>query len=66
MEDIEETAERLCVSNPQVALEGASWPEQPEAVGLWEDVPLKFSAKKLAKADPQGGAKGFWRRLFAK
>ena len=35
-----ETAERLCVANPRVAVEGALWPEQPEPVGLWEGVPL--------------------------
>ena len=76
----EETARRLCETNPRAALEGAPWPEQPEAEGLWENVPLKFggrtAAKKLksrrsdrANADEgaDGEAKaGFWSRLFGK
>ena len=76
----EETARRLCIANPQAAVEGARWPAQPEPVGLWEDVPLKFDVKKYP-ADrrpipeksglvPSGagaspsGAKGLWDRLF--
>ena len=73
----EETARRLCVSNPRAALEGARWPAQPEPLGLWEDVPLKFdpsrNATKPAKAAPAPASnsevpkmvtKGFWSRLF--
>jgi protein-tyrosine phosphatase len=44
----EETARRLCVSNPLAALEGAKWPKQPEPSGLWENVPLKLDPKRYA------------------
>ncbi len=39
----EETARRLFVTNPQVAVEGAEWPEQPVAKGLWEHEALRFA-----------------------
>ena len=29
----EETARRLCESNPQAAIAGAEWPAQPEPIG---------------------------------
>jgi protein-tyrosine phosphatase len=76
----EETAMRLCETNPRVAVEGTPWPEQPEAKGLWEDVPLQFAERtggeksKAARRgagrqadDDEGEAKpGFWSRLFGK
>jgi protein-tyrosine phosphatase len=76
----EETARRLCETNPRIAVEGAQWPEQPEAEGLRENVPLKFSERTAreeskaqrssrgnADAGGQGGTKaGFWSRLFGK
>jgi protein-tyrosine phosphatase len=70
----EETARRLCVTNPLAAVEGAKWPEQPEPVGLWENVPLKIDPKRYGasrklpndKDTPRTGAGGFWDRLFAR
>jgi protein-tyrosine phosphatase len=77
----EETAQRLFITNPRAAVDGADWPEQPVPKGLWEDDPLKFnpkqhfrekskskrSAKSGAEADgKKESTKGFWRRLFAR
>jgi hypothetical protein len=78
----EETARRLCVTNPLAAVEGAKWPEQPEPVGLWEYLPMKFDASRYpAKANAtsgksslkqngnetsKSGSKSFWDRLLAR
>jgi protein-tyrosine phosphatase len=74
----EETARRLCVTNPRIAVEGAAWPTQPEPVGLWDRVPLKFHARKSAAASRKSDTKepvsdaskaakpGFLKRLFAR
>ena len=76
----EETAQRLFVSNPRVAVEGASWPQQPEPKGLWQREPLRFaerqvSAKAKARrraveaedaANGKSGGKSLWRRLFSR
>jgi protein-tyrosine phosphatase len=69
----EETARRLCESNPRAAVEGAPWPAQPEPVGLWEYAPMKFHAKKLAvllrksalaNSDNKAPKAGFFKTLF--
>ena len=77
----EETAQRLFVTNPQAAVEGAAWPEQPEPKGLWENEPLRFSKTpemkgwlrgrppKQTTADGDSGeprTRGFWSRLLGK
>jgi protein-tyrosine phosphatase len=71
-----ETAERLCMTNPLAAVEGAPWPPQPEPLGLWERVPMKFHAKKFAGPPrlyaeagndaPGSGKGGFFKRLFGR
>jgi len=74
----EETARRLCITNPRAAVEGVPWPAQPEPIGLWERVPLKFHAKRYAAASrkynhkepknesPKAPKTGFLKRLFAR
>ena len=52
----EETARRLCVTNPQAAVAGAAWPEQPEPKGLWENEPLRFSRSPEMKKARRGSA----------
>ncbi len=58
----EETAMRLCETNPRAAVEGALWPEQPEPEGLRENVPLRFATK--LDGDREGS--GFWGKMFGK
>ncbi|HTB95610.1 MAG TPA: CpsB/CapC family capsule biosynthesis tyrosine phosphatase [Terracidiphilus sp.] len=64
-----ETARRLYVTNPEVTLEGAAWPVQPEPLGLWEGETLTFSVKspkkKRAKEPGKEEKRGFWSRLFS-
>ena len=61
-----ETAERLYVSNPRAAVEGAAWPPQPEAIGLLNDVPLTFNAKGKRRPGKSGKSQSFWSRLFSR
>lgn len=71
----EETARRLCVSNPRAAFNGAKWPAQPEPKGLWENVPLKFDARRISIPPRPAQQKGekeshtprrLWDRIFAR
>lgn len=64
----EETARRLCLTNPQAAIDGAKWPAQPEPMGLWEYEPLKFRPKKANSAAKAAvtGKRGLWSRLLGR
>jgi hypothetical protein len=69
----EETARRLCATNPKAAVEGGKWPRQPEPLGLLERVPLKFNARRYAgtsaasdQGAPKTGRRRLWDRLFAR
>ena len=62
----EETAHRLYMSNPEAAVEGAKWPEQPEPIGLWQGEILEFDNRADSRRPAQSGRKGFWRRLFSR
>jgi protein-tyrosine phosphatase len=78
----EETAQRLCVTNPRAAVEGARFPKQPEPAGLQDNVPLKFDGSRFRhKADriaaggaqPEGsstaartGIRGLWDTLVGR
>jgi len=74
----EETAHRLCEINPRAAVDGAPWPAQPEPMGLWDHVPMKFRAKKYAGQTWKGplfeseseahkaGRAGFFKTLFGR
>ena len=69
----EETARRLCLSNPRAAVDGAAWPEQPEPTGLHERVPLKFNARRAgmnigseSRASLRESTKRLWNRILAR
>jgi protein-tyrosine phosphatase len=58
----EETAMRLCQTNPLAALSGTPLPQQPEPLDIAEDKPLKFNTKNVTR-DKIGS---FWKRLFSR
>ena len=76
----EESARRLCETNPRAAVDGAPLAQQPEPRGLWERKPLSFDLKRYSskgkpapppKPDtgtlaPSPAIKGIWNRIFAR
>ena len=75
----EETARRLCLTNPQAAVLGTPWPQQAEPIGLWDPEPLRFHAERFHelaapdstkapnRASRSGSqAKPFWSRIFSR
>ncbi len=78
----EETAQRLCVTNPLAAVEGAPWPGQPVPLGLENHKPFAFDVRRYPRKSPRtqlpedeyqgwpdpprSGLRGLWDRLFAR
>ncbi|HEV2136734.1 MAG TPA: CpsB/CapC family capsule biosynthesis tyrosine phosphatase [Terracidiphilus sp.] len=76
----EETAIRLCETNPRAAVDGVPLSEQPEPRGLWGHKPLSFDNKRYSSKGkyvpvpkPDAGTvslspavKGIWNRIFAR
>lgn len=78
----EETARRLCETNPLAAVEGSPWPDQPEPIGLWNHERLAFDLRRYPGKSraarpqkdgydgwpdpPRTGLRGLWDRLFAR
>lgn len=76
----EDTAQRLCVTNPLAAVEGRALEIDPEQMERWEGKPFKFNARRLARQDrpkrvsnrvdeaapADAPKKGFWSRLFSR
>lgn len=65
----EETARRLCVTNPQAVVDGAAWPQQPEAKDLLSDEPIKCESRKAGKiveAERRSRSKFSWARLLGR
>lgn len=44
----EETARRLCLTNPKAAIDGVQFPPQPEMIGLWDDKPIKINVGRYS------------------
>lgn len=63
----QEMADRLCVTNPQAAVDGGPWPQQAEPKGLWDGVPLTYDPNSTRrKSKHQHTKKGFFARLFSR
>jgi len=68
----EEAARRLCITNPQAVVDGAPFPDQPDALDLDHPHPIKLDIKALRQGQrgpaqpPTGPKKGFFSRLFGK
>ena len=66
----EETARRIYLTNPQAAITGSPFPEQPEADGLWDDEPFKYGVGRFSKgrksASRSNGKPGLLARLLGK
>jgi protein-tyrosine phosphatase len=67
----EETARRLCVTNPRAVVDGKPLGAQPEAIGVWDEKPLRLGPRKSGPAAGQvtqkaKGGNGFFARLFGR
>jgi protein-tyrosine phosphatase len=64
----EETARRLCVTNPQAVVDGARWPAQPEMLDLEKKDPVRLDLARLSRKNRHAPEekKGFFARLFGR
>jgi len=67
------TADRLYVANPQAAVAGVALPEQPEPIGLWEDLPFVYEdmpdgtdRSVTDNGASKSAVKSLWQRIFSK
>ncbi len=64
----EESARRLCVTNPMAAITGARLPSQPEPKGIWDNQPIHFqeTVPSAPRRSTATGGKSWLGKLFGR